>query len=216
MERSILFPVSILCLVVLLFIFLLKRLKQPYLVAYMLAGIILGPQVTGVFADTAVIDGLGEIGIILLMFFLGLEITVPGKGSALFQPLVAQGIKTVFSVLLALVAGWWLHWGPVNIFLLSVMFMFNSTAVVSGYLQKNRELHTKPGTTILNMLLLQDILLAPVLTVFQFLQHKNPDVTQLVLALGSCALVFFLLRATRNKNMFRLPFSMGIGNDHEL
>ena len=216
MAHSMLFSLSILCLVVLLFIFLLKRLKQPYLIAYVLAGIILGPHVTSVFTDTATIDSLGEVGIILLMFFLGLEIKIPDATSLLFQPLIAQAIKTLLSILVAMVAGWWLHWGAANIFLLAVILMFNSTAVVSDYLQKNGELKSNPGTVILNMLLLQDILLAPVLTVFQFLQHKNPDVVRLGLALGSSVLIFFLMRATRNKDIFRLPFSIDISNDHDL
>jgi len=216
MEHSMLFSLSILCLVVLLFIFLLKRLKQPYLIAYVLAGVLLGPHVTGVFTDTDTIDSLGGVGIILLMFFLGLEITIPDNTSLLFQPLIAQSIKTLLGILVAFVAGWWLHWGAASIFLLAVIFMFNSTAVVSDYLQKNGDLKSKPGTVILNMLLLQDILLAPVLTVFQFLQHKKPDVAQLGLALGSSVLIFFLMRATRNKNNFRLPFSIDISNDHDL
>lgn len=211
-----LFPLSILCLTVLLFIFLLKRLKQPYLIAYMLAGVILGPHVTGAFTDTIIIDAFGEAGIILLMFFLGLEIKIPDNSSLLFQPLLAQGIKTLASILVALTTGWWLNWAAANIFLLAVIFMFNSTAVVSDYLQKNGELQTRPGTTILNMLLLQDIMLAPVLTVFQFLQHKSPDLTKLILAVCSSMLIILLLRATRNKNIFRLPFSVDITNDHDL
>lgn len=216
MEHTALFPLGILCLVVLLFIFLLKRLRQPYLIAYMLAGVVLGPHVTGIFTDTATIDSLGEVGIILLMFFLGLEIKIPDNSSALIQPLAAQGIKTLLSILLSLLTGWWLYWNAANIFLLCIILMFNSTAVVSDYLQKNGELQTRPGMTILNMLLLQDILLAPVLTVFQFLQHQTPGIPKLLLALCSCTLIFLLLRATRNKNVFRLPFSIDIGNDHDL
>ena len=111
MEHTVLFSLSILCLVVLLFIFLLKRLNQPYLIAYVLAGVLLGPHVAGVFTNTATIDAFGEIGIILLMFFLGLEIKIPDNSSMLFQPFTAQAIKTSLSILVALATGWWLHWG---------------------------------------------------------------------------------------------------------
>jgi Kef-type K+ transport system membrane component KefB len=74
-----LFAVSITCLVILLLIFVLRRFHQPYLIAYIIAGIILGPHVTGIFSSTGNIVSLGEIGILLLMFFLGIEINIPDK-----------------------------------------------------------------------------------------------------------------------------------------
>lgn len=216
MEHTVLFPLSILCLAVLLFIFLLKRLQQPYLVAYILAGVILGPSVTGIFAGTGNIDTLGEIGIILMMFFLGLEIKIPDQKTLLLQPVIAQGIKTLLSVLFALVTGYIMNWEIANVFLLSVLFMFNSTAVVSSYLQKTGELQARPGTVILNMLLLQDMLFVPVLAVLQFFQHTAPDLLKLSIALAGSILAVVLLRATRHKNFFRVPFSLGIENDHDL
>lgn len=216
MEYTVLFSLSILCLAVLLFIVLLKRLKQPYLVAYILAGIILGPSVTGIFAGTGNIDTLGEIGIILMMFFLGLEINIPDQKTLLLQPVIAQGIKTLLSVLFALVIGFVIKWGISSVFLLSVLFMFNSTAVVSGYLQKTGELQARPGTVILNMLLLQDMLFVPVLAVLQFFQHTAPDMLKLSIAMASSILAVVLLRATLHKNFFRMPFSLGIEHDHDL
>jgi CPA2 family monovalent cation:H+ antiporter-2 len=57
-------------------IFLLKKLQKPYLIAYILAGDLLSPQVIGVYRDTTSITNVGEIGIILLMFFLGIKINI--------------------------------------------------------------------------------------------------------------------------------------------
>jgi CPA2 family monovalent cation:H+ antiporter-2 len=74
---DVLLPLSVLCLVILLMILILRRWRQPYLVAYILAGLVLGPQITGVFREPAVIETLGQIGVLLLMFFLGIEIEIP-------------------------------------------------------------------------------------------------------------------------------------------
>jgi len=216
MERTVLFPLGILCLTVLLFIFLLKRLNQPYLVAYILAGIMLGPHAAGIFTDTGNIDWLGEIGIILMMFFLGLEIKIPDYKTMLVQPVIAQGFKTALSILAASCLGLAMKWGLVQVFLVSVLFMFNSTAVVSSYLQKTGELHARPGTVILNMLLLQDMLFVPVLAILQFFQHTQPDFAKLAVAAAGSILAVFLLRATRHKDFFRLPFGIDIKSDHDL
>ena len=57
---DVLLPLSVLCLVILLMIVILRRWKQPYLVAYILAGLVLGPQVAGVFKEPAAIETLGQ------------------------------------------------------------------------------------------------------------------------------------------------------------
>lgn len=87
--HNMLFAVSVLCLAILL----LKRLQQPYLIAYVAAGILLGPHVSGIFPDSTNTAALGEIGILLLMFFLGMEINIPDSRSQLRKPAIAQGIK---------------------------------------------------------------------------------------------------------------------------
>src|ERR1700712_2257294 len=96
--ESLLVPISILCLTILLFIVVLKKWNQPSPIAYLMAGVVLGPQLTGVFKNTNEIRPVGEIGLLFLMFFLGLEIEIPEKKQALFRPVVAQAIKTVLIV----------------------------------------------------------------------------------------------------------------------
>src|ERR1700743_3008403 len=101
---NVLFPLSVLCLVILLMMLILRRWRQPYLVAYILAGLMLGPQVTGVFKEPVAIETLGQIGVLLLMFFLGIEIEIPDTRSLLTQPLVAQLIKSALSIAAAMLA----------------------------------------------------------------------------------------------------------------
>ncbi|RTZ46018.1 hypothetical protein EJ377_15615 [Chryseobacterium arthrosphaerae] len=45
-----------------------KRLNQPYMIAYIIAGVVLGPHVSGVFTNPEEIETIGEVGILLLMF----------------------------------------------------------------------------------------------------------------------------------------------------
>ncbi len=213
---DVLFPLSILCLVILLMILILRRWRQPYLVAYILAGLMLGPEVTGVFKEPAAIESLGQIGVLLLMFFLGIEIEIPDNRSLLTQPLIAQLIKTALSVAVALLAGYCLHWDIGNSFLLTVLLLFNSTAVVTDMLRRNGELHTAMGMIVLNMLLLQDVLAGPVFAVMQVTAgHVIPGM-RLIFSLGCCGLLFLLLRAIRNRNLFQWQAIKGLEEDHDL
>ena len=56
---------------------ILRRLKQPALIGYLLAGLLLGPSVLGLFTDIKTITRLGEYGVILLLLFVGMEISLP-------------------------------------------------------------------------------------------------------------------------------------------
>lgn len=214
--NNVLFAISILCLAILLLIFLLKKLHQPYLVAYILAGIVLGPYASGIFNSAENISALGEIGILFLMFFLGLEIEIPDNRSILWKACIAQFIKTGLSVLCAFFVTRWFGGNGGNFILLSVILTFNSTAVVSEFLRRNGELHSDIGKTVLNILLLQDIMLAPVFTCFQWMEKGDRSFSNLLPAIAGCLLIFFLLRAVRNRNLFQLTFLNEIKKDHEL
>lgn len=145
--------------------FILKRFNKPYLIAYIIAGILLGPHITGVFSNIEEIELIGELGILLLMFFLDLEISIPNKRHLIVKPIIAQGMKVLLGFALASLIGYLLKLDFKSLTLIiAILFFFNSTAVVTEFLKKYHLFNTAFGSTIFNILLLQDILLAPVLT----------------------------------------------------
>ena len=213
---DILLPLSVLCLVILLMIVILRRWKQPYLVAYILAGLVLGPQVAGVFKEPAAIETLGQIGMLLLMFFLGIEIEIPDNRSLLTQPLIAQSIKTALSIGVALLAGYFQHWNTGNVLLLTVLLMFNSTAVVTDMLRKNGQLNSNSGKIMLNILLLQDVLAGPVFAAMHLAAGGRVQWLRLSLSLACCGLLFLLLRGIRNRNLLQWNVAKVVQEDREL
>lgn len=214
--NKVLFSITTMCVVVLLLIFLLKKLRQPYMIAYILAGVLIGPYIGKVFINVTDTVSLGEIGILFLMFFLGMEIDIPDQRTFLFKPLISQGIKILLSIIFAFMLGIVFHWQVHNIILLAVLFSFNSTAVIVEYLHNNGELHTSFGKMILNILLIQDILLTPVLTVFQCLSNEKFVLGQLLIAILICILIFFFLRAIRHRCLPQLRLVYVLEKDHEL
>jgi len=212
-----LFPLSQMCLFILALMVLLRRVKQPYMAAYMLAGVVLGPHVFKTITQVHEIEAIGEIGILLLMFFLGMEINVPDSRSQLSRPITMQLIKIVLSSLFAVVIGILTRWPLVNIILIALLFIFNSTAVVTEYLRKNGELASPLGSNILNMLVFQDALLGPAMIILQFLGNENVTFASLILPVFISVLVMLLFRFIRNhRSMPLLSLFRSVGRDHDL
>lgn len=207
---------SILCVVILLLIVVLRRWRQPYLIAYMLAGIVLGPGVAGVFSPGEGPAVLGEFGILLLMFFLGLEIEIPDNRNMLWRPVGGQLFKLVLAAVFAWITGAWLAWQWQNRLLLAILLTFNSTAVVSEYMRRSGELETDPGRLVLNILLLQDVLAAPVFTFFQWLGRPTAQWGTLAGSAAVAVALFFLLRAIRNRDVWSWNGWRFLESDHDL
>src|SRR5690606_9729726 len=92
----------------LIFGFIAERLRMPALIGYLLAGILLGPYTPGFYADIGIASQLSEIGVMLLMFGVGLHFSVEDLMSvrriALPGAVVQMSIATVLGMG---VAYWW-------------------------------------------------------------------------------------------------------------
>ena len=142
---------------------LAQRLRLSPLFGYLVAGVVVGPFTPGFVADSAIAQQLSEIGVILLMFGVGLhfsigdlwsvrKIVVPG---ALFQVLVA----TSLGMLLGWVMGW--SWGSGLIF--GVCLSVASTVVLLRALEERRLLETHRGRIAIGWLIVEDLLMVLVL-----------------------------------------------------
>jgi CPA2 family monovalent cation:H+ antiporter-2 len=141
----------------LLFGYLTQRAGLSPIVGYLLAGVAVGPNTPGFVADAALAEQLAEIGVILLMFGVGLQfhvdellavrrVAVPG---AVAQSLAA----TVLGALLAAAFGWSLASGVVFGAALSVA----STVVLIRVLADNNALHTQAGHIAVGWLVVEDL-----------------------------------------------------------
>ncbi|HEY6901663.1 MAG TPA: cation:proton antiporter [Puia sp.] len=214
--EALLARVSVLCVVILLLIALLRRWKLPYLVAYILAGLVLGPGVAGLFVPGEGPAMLGEFGILLMMFFLGLETDIPDKGTLLWRPIGAQLVKMLLAAAFAWLVGAWLAWKWENRLLMAILLTFNSTAVVSEYMRRSGELDTDTGRLVLNILLLQDVLVAPIFAFFQWMGRSYTQWGTLAASAIIAVGLFFLLRAIRNRDIWNWMGWRILEQDHDL
>jgi Kef-type K+ transport system membrane component KefB len=172
--------------------FIGNRLRQPLLLAYLLAGVLIGPQIgLGLISDQASIETVSEIGLILLLFIIGLELDLK-KLLAAGKPVLVTGILQ-FPLCVALGFGFFLpfgftmHGADFSLLYLAVCLALSSTMIVVKLLYDKFELDTLPGRITLGVLIFQDVWAIVVLGVQPNL--RNPEVGKLLLSLGSGVLL---------------------------
>ncbi|MGO1076082.1 cation:proton antiporter domain-containing protein [Inquilinus sp. CA228] len=133
------------------------RLKAPPLVGYLLAGILVGPHTPGFVADQALAPELAEIGVILLMFGVGLHFSLKDllsvRAIAVPGAVVQIGFATALGLGLALMLGWTIASGLVFGLALSVA----STVVLLRALQERRLVETERGRIAVGWLIVEDL-----------------------------------------------------------
>lgn len=140
-----------------------NRLKLPPIVGYLLAGIMLGPATPGFVADAALSRQLAEIGVILLMFGVGLHFSLDNllavRRIALPGALTQMGVATALGAGVATAWGWGLGAGLVFGLALSVA----STVVLLRALEQRGELQSVNGQIAVGWLIVEDLAMVLVL-----------------------------------------------------
>lgn len=208
--------IVIMLLVILLMGLFLKRLNQPYFVAYIIAGILLGPSGIRAFKDPETISTIGELGLIIQMFFIGAEIEVPQLVKNIRKPLIGVLVQLILSFLFILLLGLSLSWSLSNTFLFSFIISLSSSAIILEYLYQHKELKTPLGILTTGILVLQDFLIVPMLIVLNFLGKGELNAIQLASSIGATLLILFLLREVVLKKRINLPFHLLLQRDHEM
>ena len=172
--------------------FVANKLKQPALLAYLLAGVLIGPEIGfRLITDPEIIEVISEIGLVLLLFIIGLEMDLK-KLRASGKPVIATGL-TQFLICAALGIPFFLllgfrHGDPnalggeFGLFYMSVAAAISSTMIVVKLLYDKFELDTLPGRITLGILVFQDIWAIIVLALQPNL--RNPQITPLAASFG--------------------------------
>jgi CPA2 family monovalent cation:H+ antiporter-2 len=167
---------------------LAHRLKLPPLVGYLVAGIAIG-FTPGFGADQNIANQLAEVGVILLLFGVGLHFSMQDLLSvrAIAIPgAVAQGLV---ATPLGMVVGWSLGWSLGAGFLFGLALSVTSTVVLLRMLQERRLLDTERGKITVGWLVIQDIAMVLALVLL-------PGITGLFREVDAAPNVFELLRQT--------------------
>lgn len=189
------------------FAFVMKLLRQPLLLGYILAGVAIGPVGIGLITDEADIVTIAEIGLILLLFMIGLEINIRAMlkaGSKVIIPGLLQFPISVAAAygLLSLLGTLGLEVGAGNYarLYIAMAVSISSTMIVVKLLFDKMEIDTLSGRITIGILVFQDIWAIIVLAIQPNL--NNPEILSILRTFGFGAL---LVIAALSASRFVLP-----------
>ena len=176
---------------------LLQRLRQPVLVGYILVGILLGPSVLGVISDEHQIKTLAEMGILLLLFVIGMELDLKKFAPVYRLALITTAAQIGAGLTAALILGNIFGWPLPRILLLGFAVSLSSTAVAIKLLQDMKETNTTLGRGAIGILIAQDIAVIPMLLVMSALDGGSVnllDLLKIALAIGLMVALIYTLK----------------------
>lgn len=135
----------------------LRALGQPGVIGYILAGVALGTHGLGVFTDDAALARLGAVGILLLLFFVGMEVSPRELAARWKIPVIGTLLQVAASLAFVTGLGFIFDWPWPRILLLGFVISLSSTAVVIKLLQDRGESKTRVGQDVIGVLLAQDL-----------------------------------------------------------
>lgn len=203
-------------LVLLVVVGAMRRLNQPHVIGYLIAGILMGPEVFGLLSEQSLMARMGEIGVVMLLFFVGMETRPKELVSAWRVTVIGTVLQIIASVGVVAVLGWYLEWHTARIVLLGFVVSLSSTAVVLNYLKDRNLLATKLGRDVLGVLLAQDLAIIPMLIIIaSFGGEAITGHTMAMQGIGAVLAVgLFCWLAFADK--IKLPMGERLRSDHEL
>lgn len=167
-------------------------LKQPLILGYIFAGIVVGPYTVGVqISDIHEIERLAEIGVALLLFALGLEFSLKELVPVRKIALIGTPVQILLTILFGYGLGLFFGWSPVKSLWLGSLISLSSTMVTLKTLMNRGLLGTLSSKVMIGMLIVQDIAVVPLMIILP--QLSNPTVGLPVLAFAVAKSAVFLL-----------------------
>lgn len=176
-----------------------RFVRVPPMLGYLVAGIFIGPNALALAQNSETVRHLGELGVVFLMFVIGLEFSLPKLramrrhvfGLGLLQVLLTIALVTGASVALSLLLPdfWQMSWQTA--LALSGAVAMSSTAIVVKLMSERLELESEHGKRVMGVLLFQDLAVVPLLVLIPAL-GSPPEVLLGQLALAGAKAVLLL------------------------
>ena len=158
-------------------------LKQPVLLGYLIAGVVVGPTGLGLIKEIVQVETLAQFGVAFLLFALGVEFSFSELKKVKAISLGGGGLQIALTILVTTVASLGLGWvtSPAQGVFLGAILSLSSTAVVLKCLMERNETGTPHGQVMLGVLVVQDLALGLMLAVLPAL---DKPVEEIGLAVG--------------------------------
>ncbi|QTA81657.1 Putative glutathione-regulated potassium-efflux system protein, KefB-like [Desulfonema limicola] len=168
-----------------------QKLKQPLILGYIFAGIILGPYTGGIVGDIHEIELLAEIGVALLLFALGLEFSLSELKPVRNIALIGTPIQILLTIAVGFGIAKYLGWSFVNALWFGALISLSSTMVTLKTLMSRGLVGTLSSRVMIGMLIVQDLAVIPMMIILP--QLSNPKAGMHLLAAAVVKSIIFLV-----------------------
>ena len=197
-DYSVIKDIVLILLVSIPVIVIFNRIQLPSIVGFLIAGMILGPYGFEVITNYSEIGAIAEIGIVLLLFSIGLEISIKELLNIRKLLLIGGGLQVVITILLSAVIVSALGLPAKQAIFIGMLISLSSTAIVLKLLSDKDELDSPQGKISLGILIFQDLAIVPLFLFANLLGTSDQmDFLSIVIQLFTafCALALILIAA---------------------
>lgn len=163
---------------------LAHRFKLPPLIGYLLAGVVIGPFTPGYVADQHLADQLAELGVILLMFGVGLHFSLKELMAVRKVAIPGAVVQIAVAVLMGMGLAAMLGWSVAGGFVFGLALSVASTVVLLRALQERRLLETERGKIAVGWLIVEDLVMVFALVLLPAVAAGDGSISGIGSALG--------------------------------
>ena len=179
-------------------LFLFHRLRAPTIMGFLLTGVLAGPQGFGLIGASEQVSVLAEIGVVLLLFTVGIEVSLKDLLKIKKFVLVGGSLQVILTILAVFAILYRIGIPAGEAMMLGFLVSLSSTAIVLRIIQKKEQFDSIYGRTTLGILIFQDIAVVPMMLIVPFLPgaiQATADSPWLILAKGLALIAFVILSA---------------------
>ena len=212
-----LIEIAVVIVIAVLFGLGLMRLRQPPLVGFILAGVIMGPTGFGLIATNDNVTVLAEMGVLMLLFFIGTELSLKAFVYSLRPALIVATGQLAAALGIGMTISWLIDATNAEGIILGFIIAISSTVVAMKILDDAGELRGDAGKIAVGVLIAQDIAIVPMLIFVSALggEEVSPAFTVIKITLAVVILAGLLWWLGRQSKL-KLPFAEQIKDNVEL
>jgi len=169
------------------------RLKLVPIVGFLIAGIIIGPNALALVKDQELVNILAEIGVILLLFSIGIEFSLEKLNRIRKAILIGGGLQVALTtaVVVLILSAWGISW-TIGIYT-GFLVALSSTAIVLGLLSERGETDTPAGQLSLAVLIFQDLAIIAMVLMVPILAGQSDSGLDVLWIIGKALLLIVLV-----------------------
>ncbi len=206
---DIIYEVVVILAVSLPMIYLFKKINVPSIIGFLIAGIVIGPYGLKLIAGTEEIAVMAEVGVILLLFTIGIEVSIKQLIEMKRLLLLAGGLQVILTIIFAFVIFLLLGIGFNKAIFFGMLVSGSSTTILLRVLSDRNELEAPHGRISLGISIFQDLAVVPMILTLPLLHDAGSStipyiLLQLLIAFGSVAVIIVLAHFLMPKILFQL------------